>query len=242
MAESEGQITVEMEVYKEGRIRIILGVLMFLSFGGSGHLAIIAGSYIDSYAAQLTKVNSSMQAGLQTTTAGGAVMIFTAFYGIFLVAFFPRKITVKIYLVMAVISLLLMTTGFALIFDYFITTLEYLQTSYKEYYGVQDNVTIVWDTIQWSGKCCGFNNYKDWENSTYYVTNDRFLPPSCCNMTDESAKFDCQQGNTSQLFEKGCDGFMTTPYYIIGGLCAGLTVIELLSIILFSCLHQRLYR
>ncbi|XP_014319295.1 tetraspanin-1 isoform X2 [Myotis lucifugus] len=57
-------------------------------------------------------------------------------------------------------------------------TLVAVQTIKKDY-GSQKDFTQVWNSTMEGLKCCGFNNYTDFEESPYFTANQVF-PPYCC--------------------------------------------------------------
>lgn len=50
--------------------------------------------------------------------------------------------------------------------------------SIKTDYGSNKDITGLWDTTMNLLKCCGYNNYTDFTNSTFHQTNG--YPPVCC--------------------------------------------------------------
>ncbi|XP_029293528.1 tetraspanin 35 [Cottoperca gobio] len=47
-------------------------------------------------------------------------------------------------------------------------------------YGVNPDVTGLWNTTMSTLKCCGFYNSSDFVGSPYYVNHDKQYPPQCC--------------------------------------------------------------
>lgn len=50
--------------------------------------------------------------------------------------------------------------------------------SIKTDYGKDKDITGLWNTTMSTLKCCGFNNYTDFNNSSFYL--DYGYPPMCC--------------------------------------------------------------
>ncbi|KAJ0058021.1 hypothetical protein NL108_007250, partial [Boleophthalmus pectinirostris] len=50
--------------------------------------------------------------------------------------------------------------------------------SIKTDYGKNPDITGLWNTTMTTLKCCGFNNYTDFTNSSYHLENG--YPPMCC--------------------------------------------------------------
>ncbi|CAI9588075.1 unnamed protein product, partial [Staurois parvus] len=53
-------------------------------------------------------------------------------------------------------------------------------------YGDKQDVTSSWNNTMKDLKCCGLNNYTDFNNS-YYVKNKGVYPEACCNFNTTSS-------------------------------------------------------
>lgn len=195
---------------------------------------------VDDSLTQLVKNDATMQAGLYVMIIAGAVIVLTSIFGCLAIKKQKKKFVI-IYCVVALVAIFLKIVGCILVFDYFVTRHEYLQVSYKERYGVNGNVTFIWDEIQTTGQCCGLLNYRDWEESYYYLNNGRRYPLSCCKVEKleyDGGKFGCEQGKAGYIFAQGCDGFIKKYYYGIGGAAVVIILIELFAVVMVACLYQ----
>ncbi|XP_045715926.1 tetraspanin-1 [Phyllostomus hastatus] len=99
-------------------------------------------------------------------------------------------------------------------------------------YGSQKDFTQVWNSTMEGLKCCGFNNYTDFENSPYFKENNAF-PPYCCfdnvvNSTDTEA---CTKKRAEDKAVQGCFKQLLksirTNAVTVGGVAAGIGGLEL---------------
>ncbi|XP_017291129.1 tetraspanin 35 [Kryptolebias marmoratus] len=58
--------------------------------------------------------------------------------------------------------------------------------SIQKDYGTNSDITGLWNSMMDTLKCCGFNNFTDFENSPYYNTHNSSYPPQCCRKTNDS--------------------------------------------------------
>ncbi|KAM4747204.1 tetraspanin-16 [Rhinophrynus dorsalis] len=101
---------------------------------------------------------------------------------------------------------------------------KYLQ----EDFGDEKELTTVWNATMKELKCCGFNGFQDFTNSTYHRTYHQY-PPVCCSNVSP-----CQQQNiTSEV--KGCfrafEHFLSQNGKIVGGVALGICCLELAAMI-----------
>ena len=86
--------------------------------------------------------------------------------------------------------------------------------------------TTGWDKIQGHYKCCGMDDYKDWEVNPIFNGTGRLAPLSCCNRRISG----CNR-NLKNIYELGCfEQFRTTlekDLYIFGAIAAGIAIIQL---------------
>ncbi|XP_024426936.1 tetraspanin-1 [Desmodus rotundus] len=119
-------------------------------------------------------------------------------------------------------------------------TLVIVPTIEKDY-GSQKDFTQVWNSTMEGLKCCGFNNYTDFENSPYFKENNVF-PPYCCfdnvNGTDmeactkKKAEDKAVQGCFSQLLKS-----IRTNAVTVGGVAAGIGGLELAAMVVSLYLY-----
>lgn len=114
----------------------------------------------------------------------------------------------------------------------------------KKDYGSQKDFTQVWNTTMEGLKCCGFNNYTDFEDSPYLKENHVF-PPYCCfdnvngtttePCTEEKAENKTVQGCFHQLLYD-----IRTNAVTVGGVAAGIGGLELAAMIVSIYLYCNL--
>jgi len=108
-------------------------------------------------------------------------------------------------------------------------------------------VTKAWDKVQEKFMCCGGANYMDWKNNTILSKTDS-VPDTCCkNITHGCGKgMLVDPGRKNIIYEDGCvvtfTQWVRTNFVIVGGVAAGLTVIELIGIIIAGCLAAAIRR
>ncbi|CAM5118185.1 unnamed protein product [Natator depressus] len=108
--------------------------------------------------------------------------------------------------------------------------IEHLKTwavkTLREDYGRQDDLTAIWDTTMKELKCCGFNNYKDFNSSYFYQTHSQTYPAGCCL----PPKRECLESELDST-KKGClqefQTFLSRNGRIVGGVALGIGVLEL---------------
>jgi tetraspanin-18 len=62
-------------------------------------------------------------------------------------------------------------------------TRKLLKSTIDKYYSTPENkdaVTLMWDHLQATLKCCGVNNYTDYQSATNWSTSGKVIPESCC--------------------------------------------------------------
>ncbi|XP_017514119.1 tetraspanin-1 isoform X2 [Manis javanica] len=115
----------------------------------------------------------------------------------------------------------------------------------KKDYGSQKDFSQVWNTTMEGLKCCGFNNYTDFEDSPYYFKQNFTFPPYCCfdnvngtsmeTCTKEKAKDNIVQGCFIQLLHD-----IRTNAVTVGGVAAGIGGLELAAMIVSMYLYCNL--
>uniref|UniRef100_A0A8C4THS9 Tetraspanin n=1 Tax=Erpetoichthys calabaricus TaxID=27687 RepID=A0A8C4THS9_ERPCA len=111
----------------------------------------------------------------------------------------------------------------------------------KSKYGNDNDVTKIWNATMTELKCCGFNNYTDFDNSTYTKNNNWMYPPFCCNQTMTT---DCRSSEAATFRKPGC--FNSLLYRlkkdsnIVGGIAAGICALELASLVVSMYLYCRI--
>ncbi|KAE8610012.1 hypothetical protein XENTR_v10011988 [Xenopus tropicalis] len=110
-------------------------------------------------------------------------------------------------------------------------------------YGSNPDVTKIWNSTMENLHCCGFNNYTDFSNSTFYNNNHQQYPSYCCNSTS-SANSVCTQQGAMNSHVSGC--FSQLIYLIrqnaaiVGGVAAGICALELAAMVVSMYLYCHL--
>lgn len=113
-------------------------------------------------------------------------------------------------------------------------------------YGVTDHngVTRAWDKVQKTFTCCGAANYTDWYGNEM-LGNTSSVPDTCCINATDGCGWD-QMETANAIYTDGCvDGFVkwvTSNIGIVGGIAAGLTVVQVIGIMIAGCLASAIRR
>lgn len=114
----------------------------------------------------------------------------------------------------------------------------------KKDYGYQTEFTQVWNTTMKELKCCGFNNYTDF-NASRFVEENKLFPPYCCRgATNDTATQPCTENEAKETNVPGC--FKQLLYEIrtnavtVGGVAAGIAALELAAMIVSMYLYCNL--
>lgn len=156
----------------------------------------------------------------------------------------------KIYFALILLVIVLEFIAAILAFVYQDTLTNIVNDQFKQaievdYNGKPKNVaTETIDQVQMEFMCCGANGTADWADSGYAMNNSNVaVPKSCC--MDENADL-CNAGQPGMpttpngLYEDGCvDAFtawLKSNYLMIGGVCLGLLVFEVIALVITCCL------
>lgn len=113
----------------------------------------------------------------------------------------------------------------------------------KKDYGSQQDFTQIWNTTMEGLKCCGFNNYTDFDNSPYFKENHAF-PPYCCLGKNGTSTGPCTQEKADDTNVQGC--FKQLLYSIqknavtVGAVAAGIGVLEVTAMTVSMYLYCNL--
>ncbi|XP_006899043.1 PREDICTED: tetraspanin-1 [Elephantulus edwardii] len=110
----------------------------------------------------------------------------------------------------------------------------------KKDYGQQKDFSQVWNITMENLKCCGFNNYTDFEDSPYFKENHAF-PPPCCNHTvsEPCSKMDAEKYEVQGCFKQLLHDIRTNAA-TVGGVAAGIGALELAAMIVSMYLYCNL--
>lgn len=155
-----------------------------------------------------------------------------------LIMFFFILLIIFIAEVAAAVVALVYTT----MAEHFLTLLAV--RTIEEDYGSQKDFTQVWNTTMEGLKCCGFNNYTDFENSPYVKENHVFPPYCCFDYVNGTAMEPCTKEKAGEKAVQGC--FHQLLYDIrtnavtVGGVAAGIGGLELAAMIVSMYLYCNL--
>nr|XP_040144531.1 tetraspanin-1 isoform X2 [Ictidomys tridecemlineatus] len=113
----------------------------------------------------------------------------------------------------------------------------------KKDYGSQKDFTQVWNYTMEGLKCCGFNNYTDFEDSPYFKENQLF-PPYCCISNNRTAEESCTMNEAEKNPVQGCFKQLLhdirTNAVTVGGVAFGIGALELAAMIVSMYLYCHL--
>ncbi|XP_053868322.1 tetraspanin-1-like isoform X1 [Malaclemys terrapin pileata] len=117
--------------------------------------------------------------------------------------------------------------AFSSVADIFIEHLKnWAVKTLREDYGRQDDVTAIWDTTMKELKCCGFNNYKDFNSSYFYQTHSQTYPTGCC-LPPKRECLESELDGTKQGCLHAFQTFLSRNGRIVGGVALGIGVLQL---------------
>ncbi|XP_068248834.1 LOW QUALITY PROTEIN: tetraspanin-1-like [Palaemon carinicauda] len=168
-------------------------------------------------------------------------------------AVLESRVLLTIYGLTIIVIFLLEVTGGALAAVYKAETEEELQNflklTLKKYYSTQstaNSMTVSWNALMAELKCCGVNNYTDFELASMWQTNKTdgmVMPVACCILEGDPKKFkpldpSCVSDPTPEnsYFLTGCLGRLqeNTFYYLptMLSVAIGLGTLQLILITL----------
>jgi len=107
-----------------------------------------------------------------------------------------------------------------------------------------EGTTESWDQLQTQFKCCGVQNYTDWENVEQFNSTDS-VPDSCC--MKDNIIVSCGSGqlsNPTHIYQEGCltnlGEFIKENLIIVGIAGAAVVVLQLIGVIVACCLGRRM--
>nr|XP_034953132.1 tetraspanin-16 [Zootoca vivipara] len=90
------------------------------------------------------------------------------------------------------------------------------------------DITGIWATTMKELKCCGFNNYADFNNSYFYQTHAEKYPSFCCSDNNECQESEVDHGKQGCLNE--FQVFLSRNGKIVGGVALAVGVLELAAL------------
>uniref|UniRef100_A0A4X1WBS8 Tetraspanin n=1 Tax=Sus scrofa TaxID=9823 RepID=A0A4X1WBS8_PIG len=178
--------------------------------------------------------------------AAGAVLFALGFLGCYgaqtenkcaLMMFFFILLLIFIEIAAAVVALVYTSMA-----EHFLTLL--VVPAIKKDYGSQKDFTQVWNSTMEGLKCCGFNNYTDFEGSPYYTENKVFPPYCCFDPGNGTAVEPCTRDEAQNKTVQGCFNQLLydirTNAVTVGGVAAGIGGLELAAMIVSMYLYCNL--
>ncbi|XP_020013209.1 tetraspanin-1 isoform X1 [Castor canadensis] len=216
----------------------LLAVGIWVSIDGSSFLKIFGP--LSSSAMQFVNVGYFL-------IAAGAVLFVLGFLGCYgahsenkcaLMMFFLILLLIFIAEIAAAVVALVYTT----MAEQFLALL--IVPAIKKDYGYQNDFTQVWNSTMEGLKCCGFNNYTDFEGSRYFEKN-QVVPPFCCiNPANHTAEEPCTIQKAQDMDVQGCFKQLLhdirTNAITVGGVAAGIGGLELAAMIVSMYLYCNL--
>lgn len=216
----------------------LLAVGIWVSVDGSSFLKIFGP--LSSHAMQFVNVGYFL-------IAAGAVLFALGFLGCYgahtenkcaLMMFFFILLIIFIAEIAAAVVALVYTT----MAEHFLTLV--VVPTIKKDYGSQKDFTQVWNTTMEGLKCCGFNNYTDFEDSPYLKENYVFPPYCCFDKTNNTITEPCTKEKAEDKDVQGCFhqllSDIRTNAVTVGGVAAGIGGLELAAMIVSIYLYCNL--
>ncbi|XP_063149102.1 tetraspanin-16 [Candoia aspera] len=127
---------------------------------------------------------------------------------------------------------------FSSVTDVFVEHLKnWAMKTLKEDYGRQEDLTAIWDSTMKQLKCCGFNNYADFNSSYFYRTHEKY-PSLCCLSNKECQQFEIDHNKQGCLFE--FEMFLKHNGKIVGGVALAIGMVELAAMVVSLILYYQI--
>lgn len=199
---------------------------------------------------------SVMEHGAYILIAAGGLVFLIGFLGCCGAAMESRALLTMYGLMVIVIFCLEVTAG-ALAAVYKAETEEELQNflkhTLKKYYSTQDtanSVTVAWNALMAELKCCGVNNYTDFEQAIMWQANKSssvLVPEACCTLKGDPMKFVPEDdtclaspNRENSYYLTGCYGrlknWVEDHANLLMGIGIGVAALELLGMLFAFCL------
>ncbi|XP_004462833.1 tetraspanin-1 [Dasypus novemcinctus] len=216
----------------------LLGVGIWVSIDGPSFLKLFGP--LSSSAMQFVNVGYFL-------IAAGAVLFALGFLGCYgaqsenkcaLMMFFFILLLIFIAEIAAAVVALVYTT----MAENFLTLL--IVPAIRKDYGSQVEFTQVWNSTMEGLKCCGFNNYTDFEGSPSNVKSQAFPPFCCINNVNSTAIEPCTKEKAERDAVQGCFNQLLydirTNAVTVGGVAAGIGGLELAAMTVSMYLYCNL--
>jgi hypothetical protein len=193
----------------------------------------------------------AMQLAASMLAAAGAAVTIISFFGC-LGACYGCKRVLTTYGFLLAIALLVEIAAVGIAAAHIIpaerSTQYNMEVNFKNHYrGLEKNVgTIFWDYIMINMKCCGVHGHEDFKNFLKFDAKVKPIPETCCILDrsaptvqpkDKQCTHQPTEGNS--YMKHGCHQAMKDHIWatklMIAGVSVGLSVLELLGIILAFC-------
>ncbi|XP_042242026.1 tetraspanin-1-like isoform X2 [Homarus americanus] len=175
---------------------LVLALSIWLAVDNTSFLLLTRVS--DNESLQQFNQPSVMEHGAYVLIVAGGLVFLIGFLGCCGAAMESRAL-LTMYGLMIIVIFLLEVTGGALAAVYKAETKEELQNflkhTLKKYYSTQsqaNSVTVAWNALMAELKCCGVNNYTDFQQATMWQANkssDVLVPRACCVLEGNPIKF-----------------------------------------------------
>lgn len=216
----------------------LLAVGIWVSVDGSSFLKVFGP--LSSSAMQFVNVGYFL-------IAAGAVLFVLGFLGCYgaysenkcaLMMFFFILLVIFIAEIAAAVVALVYTT----MAEQFLTLL--VVPAIRRDYGYQTEFTQMWNSTMDELKCCGFNNYTDF-NTSRFVEENQVFPPYCCISSDSgTAEYPCTEKLAAQMNVQGCFKQLLqdirTNAATVGGVAVAIAALEMAAMIVSMYLYCNL--
>ncbi|KAM3864745.1 tetraspanin 34a [Diretmus argenteus] len=116
-----------------------------------------------------------------------------------------------------------------------------VKTSIQKDYGQSESMTSLWNATMEEFKCCGFSDYTDFSNSTYYKDTEGTYPTVCCNATITTT---CNEYAAHSSAIDGCFDkllqLIKDNALIIGGVALAIAAIEIAAMVVSMTLYKQI--
>ncbi|KAK4286872.1 hypothetical protein Pmani_040041 [Petrolisthes manimaculis] len=237
---------------------VVLALSIWLAVDNTSFLLLTRVS--DNESLQEFNQPSVMEHGAYILILAGGLVFLIGFLGCCGAAMESRAL-LTMYGLMIVLIFLLEVTGGVLAAVYKAETKEELQNflkhTLKKYYSTPNqanSVTVAWNALMGELKCCGVNNYTDFQQASMWQANksaDWLLPSACCVLEGDPKRFqpldsacltDPNQDNSYYL--TGCYGrlmqWLENHINLLMGIGIGVGLTELLAMAFAFCLCSSL--